>query len=166
MQENEREARLPIVVDPSTDRVIRLLIESYQLVGRLYASGNTNSIVTATDTKIGLATKDFAFGITADTTNSRLTIQKPGKYFVCANVYYSVTTADKFYKVMIFKNGLVVSQAQYHSSPTSGLALHVSDIVNLVKDDYLELYTHHNAGVDQNVNSGQSLTYIAAHFIR
>lgn len=128
---------------------------------RVKATGNT-TVPTTTLTKLSLQTEDY--DVLKEFGSSRFTAKKTGYYLVCGAVYYPDITADKLYKALIYKNG--TSGTEYghtvvHSSNTGTMIIPVSDIIDLDKDDYLELYSYHNAGINRTV--GTNLTFIAIH---
>ena len=95
------------------------------------------------------------------TTNYRFTAKKSGYYQVNGAVYFATTVADKRYAAKIYKNGAVYSQVTVHSSNTGLIGIPISDIIPLNTADYVELWARHDAGENQSVTNGATLTYLS-----
>ena len=96
-------------------------------------------------------------------TNFRFTAKREGYYQVNGVVNYVSPVADKRFEIAIRKNGSEVSKVRIHSSIASPVGGCVSDIIHLKKDDYLELFTFHTAGVDETIYANTTLTYMTIH---
>ncbi len=134
---------------------------SSDINARSYGTGVT-SIVTGTPTKLTLQSNSFNNGVTWDSTNNRLQIITAGQYLITALVTYTNTTDAKGYQTLVYKNGGEIMAANMMASAAGGAVSPVStDIQTLATNDYLELYTFHNAGVNQTVGSTTEQTYLA-----
>lgn len=128
---------------------------------RSYGSGVT-TINDITNTKLTLATNDFANGVTWDSGNNRLTILTAGQYLIIGSVAYNNTTADKQYIVEVYKNGSVLIQSDAQSAFTGNyLSITTTDIQTLAANDYLELYTYQQSGVSQTIDANTKFTYLS-----
>jgi len=95
------------------------------------------------------------------TTDNRFVAKQSGYYQINGAVYFATTVAAKRYAAKICKNGAVYSQVTNHSSNTGLIGVMVSDIIWLDTDDYLELWARHDAGENQSVTNGATLTYLS-----
>lgn len=122
-------------------------------------AGTAQNIASVSWTKVQLNTENFdTLGEFDSTTNYRFTVKVEGRYFISTTVVYdndlNNVVADKIYRIAIYKNGTSISSFITHSSHAGHLGVAVSDLVKLVKNDYIEIYTYHNAGVTQTIGVG------------
>lgn len=122
-------------------------------------AASTQSIADVTNTKVVIDSADIAgLNLTFDSVNNRFTCLAPGNYVATGSVVYNTVTDNKLYIAKIFKNGSQYSQNYFvpgGTGPTSpALSVVISDLVNLVIGDYVELYTFHNSGLSESLASG------------
>ena len=132
---------------------------------RAYPSA-TATITNLTATKVVLNTEDFdEQGEFDSTTNYRFTVKREGYYLIIGHILYeSNIVVDKVYIVSIYKNGSELDRFYNQSSlATQHLSAEVTTILKLKTDDYIELFTTHNAGSDQTLSSGSKDVYLAIH---
>lgn len=124
--------------------------------------GSGHSISDNTETIVHLNTKTYTEkGITADTVNYRFTALTAGKYLVCANLRYNTVVANKLYDGYICVNGNATSYGRVQTVLTNGIQIVVSDIVDLLPGDYVDLRTYQNSGGSSSVYPGTSYSYMS-----
>jgi len=113
-------------------------------------SADQDDIVTNSPTKILLDTEIYDVG--GDFASNKFTAPVDGYYYVSGSVSYENGTvvANKSYGVKIYVDGALYNGMQnfVHASHTAWLECHVSGVVYLTAGQYIELYTHHYAGVN------------------
>jgi len=118
--------------------------------GLLGAPGNqTNS--STSNIKITLNTGGLSNNVTLDTNNSRLTLQRSGKYLCQGQISWSASASGGAWTpvIMVYKNGSQLLQAQWlHEVYNAGYArtITIDRIVDLSGGDYLELWWNQNQG--------------------
>jgi len=133
---------------------------------RAYLDGNQNNIPTSTHTKVLLNTASY--DPSSMFANSKFTIQVAGYYLVTAALVYESLSviANKRYLVMIWKNGAVTSSANNQAAYVDSVGATVLDVLSCAVDDYIELYTWHNAGVNTpDVQGVDGLTFMSVHLL-
>jgi len=121
---------------------------------------SAQSIPSATETKVVLDSESYDKQNEFDpATNYRFTATKAGYYMVCGHVYYNTTVADKFLVAICKKNGTTVRSMATQTSGTGEGGAQFADIIYLAANDYIELWTYHNFGVDKDLNR----TALAVH---
>jgi len=88
----------------------------------------------------------MANGETYDIYFSRFTAKEAGIYMVAAELTWKSVADGKHFAVIIYKNGVRVSQSYAHSGSTGYYALSVLASESLEANDYIELYAAHWAG--------------------
>ena len=121
---------------------------------------SSQSISNSTATKVQLDSEIFDSDGTYDnSSNYRFTPAVAGKYHVTAKVNYADASADdKYEEVYIYKNGSSVHSHRTRTVGSTGRdkSTEVNAIVDLDADDYVEVYTQHNAGSSVNINGGSN----------
>jgi len=133
---------------------------------RAYLSANQEDISHNTSTKVLL--NGTSFDPSSIFAANKFTIKVPGYYYTTGHIRYlkASVVADKAYYVGIWKNGAAIIWHGVHASLTSKVDANVTDCVHLNVDDYLELYAHHEAGVDTiDVEAGSDKTFFTAHLL-
>jgi len=94
---------------------------------------------------------------------SRFTATVAGAFVVLAGIGYYPTVADKYYDLLIYKNGSALQNTRLHSSGAAinSVILFGGDIIPMAINDYLELWTYHNAAVAQNTTAHASRTFFS-----
>lgn len=87
------------------------------------------------------------------------TAKKPGEYRVSANVYWSGSSVLGP-TIMIYKNGAVYSRVDYSGS-TNERSTHISDIVNLVRGDTIDIRVIQTSGGSVNIGGSTGYTTIS-----
>lgn len=128
--------------------------------------GSTQDIVSGDFTKVNLDTITFDPQSIFNSTLHRIIIPIPGYYLIVGSINYKEVTADRAYRLDVYKNGAGhYLYGYWHSSITGYITLKASDILHLDKNDYLELYTRHGAGVNQEISSGSIYTFMSIHLL-
>jgi len=132
-----------------------------------YLGTDQNDITSGTATKVQLDTESYDPGSHFDpTTNYRFTVPEAGYYQIIGCIAYKNIVADKQYGCFIRKNGSNIFQPLLHSSHNAFLMVTATDIQYLAKDDYIELFCYHNAGVNTvDIASGSHRTYLSIHIL-
>src|SRR3989344_5374149 len=115
------------------------------------------SIPTGVFTKINFDTEEFDVGNIADVTTTgsgRITIKKAGKYLVAGQFYIAVASINKIAK--IYKNGVAYSTSAVIVTGNTGVP-NVTDVLDLISGDYIELIVYQDTGSAQNVQVGLEL---------
>lgn len=133
---------------------------------RAYLATADQTIGTGSATKVALNAEDYDIMAEFDsTTNYRFTAKKKGHYIIIGSVNYKDPVADKIVSAYIYKNGSVVTENSVHTSSTSGITVMVADILSLDAGDYIELYTEHNTGANEDIEAVSSRTFLSIHKI-
>ena len=100
-------------------------------------------------------------GNSFDTSNNRFTAPETATYFLSTHLQCDDLDDTDFFEVLYYRNGLIsnfdfaghssrnyltTTYASGSSQNTSGA---ISTIINLQKDDYIEVYARHNQGSNQ-----------------
>lgn len=120
---------------------------------------SSQSIPSATETKILLATEDY------DTNNnfasSRFTATVAGYYQVNGVVYYLTAEAGFFFQLYFKKNGSGFAAAAAQGTTGQDLAPSLSDIVFLTVGDYIEMYTYQNTAGSKSISASTVETFMS-----
>jgi hypothetical protein len=135
------------------------LTVSDQPGARGFKSASTQTISDATFTKITLD------GETFDNDNefadSKYTAAVAGTYLIVGQVFYTTTVNTAVYRSVIYVNGASVQETQVQAAGTNNTTCLSMHIAKLSATDYVELYTYHNAGVNQTVYNSSVTTSLA-----
>jgi len=117
--------------------------------GLLGAPGNQTNASTSF-IKVTLNTGGLANNVTLDTTNSRLIVQRSGKYLCQGQITRSASNSGGAWTpvIAIYKNGVSLFQAAYlHESYNSGYSqtITIDRIIELNIGDYVELWWNQNS---------------------
>jgi len=129
----------------------------------MYAA-TSQTIPTGSFTKITLDTVAFDVQGEADTTNSRITFTKDGKYLVIGQVRHSLsTTVTDQIIAAVYKNGADVTPCIWNviSAETIYPTPNAAGLIDVVAGDYIELYTYQYTGADQ-ATQASARTFLAA----
>jgi len=130
----------------------------------VYRTGGGQTIAPGAPVKIQLN------GVTSDSegdfdavTNFRYTARRPGTVFVVLAAFINVPELDRDYKIMIYKQGAVVKQANLHGR-SGGAAynrtVYVGAWVYLDQADRIEAYIETNQAGNNTVNAGAIDTFM------
>lgn len=110
--------------------------------------------------KVLLDTSNFNSGLTADlVTNHRITIVRPGVYWVSGQVYFTGGTASgNILQAFVYKNGASVANARIHATAASDIIVPVGALLTLAATDYLELFAS-KSGNDSTFYSSADATF-------
>jgi hypothetical protein len=128
---------------------------------------STQSVATATFTKIQLQAEEFDTASCFDsTTNYRFTPNVAGYYQVSGCVGYALSA--KIVLTSVYKNGTIFKRGvQSGAAADSGWFSTVSVLVYLNgSTDYVELYGYQDRGVSNNTSNAAELTYFQAFLAR
>jgi hypothetical protein len=149
-----------VVSDGSNWRIVN---EKVSISASAYRN-TTQSISTATVTKVQLASESWDYGSLFDsTTNYRFTVPRTGRYAIFGVSGYS--NASGIAATYIYKNGAIAALATCAAGTATLIQPAIATQLELAKDDYLELYTYHTTGTSQNTRTGpenvsMSVTYL------
>lgn len=156
-------SKIPYHVHNGTDSPLVVGVGS-SINGKVSGT-STTTIANLTETKLTPTTKEFANGITWDATNYRFVIITPGQYQINAQVAWSSVTAEKLYYTGIAKNGAMTNGVygffQAGANATNVECYAMSDILNLVAGDYIELHCEQTSGGNQTVYNNPNITYLS-----
>lgn len=137
-----------------------------QSAARAYLSASAQTISTGTATKVTLDGETYdTRGEFDSTTNYRFTATYAGKYLVTGSIDYNNPADAKLYALYFYVNGTAVSKYSTNASQTGGINITFTDILSLSANDYVEMYTEHNAGVDETIDNDSARTFMAIHKI-
>lgn len=136
----------------------------------VYLGTDQTGVANNTATKITWDTESFDIGGNFDsTTNRRFTAPRAMRLYVYAQADITQNVADNDrIDLMIYVNGSPVRIARDRSRGTNGSRVQVSDILNLAKGDYVEIFALAGevAGSGTHtISSGSSATYFVGHEI-
>lgn len=119
-------------------------------VTRIKASSTQNITTTAT-TKITLDTVMSNNVGAADTSNSRINILESGSYDIALSAYITGYTANEAYSLLLYKNGSLLT-SKFKESDNTSFNFTFTETLDLVKGDYLEMYSQSTADTNYNVS--------------
>jgi hypothetical protein len=113
---------------------------------------STQSIATATNTKVQLSSETFdPSGVFDNATNYRFLPTTAGKYQINATVGITGLGDGKYLTCQIWKNGALYSQTQINNGAATDASFSHVDLVDMNgSSDYVELYISHNHGSNLN----------------
>jgi len=130
----------------------------------VFREGSTQSIPSATVTKVQLNSEKFDQLGEFDTTNPnyKFTATDAGYYVICFSAGFRPTlTADKKFLVMLYVNGASAAETMLHSSHNDYVGGGNAIVYYLNQNDYLELFVFHNSGAAVNLDYTNELTFLA-----
>ena len=126
--------------------------------------GSSQSITTATYTKVNLNTEIFDSLGEFDTANHKFTATEAGYYLISASLAWDSYVADHEVLLALYKNGAIIARAnQAQTATTNAIIICASQIVYLAANDYIELYARHTFGADTSLVEGDGYTHMAIH---
>ena len=70
------------------------------------------------------------------------------------------------YEARIYRSGTQKIRVIAHSSGTGDVSIHVSDILYLTADQYIELFAYHNAGVNTvDIVGDDKYTFLSIYYL-
>jgi hypothetical protein len=129
----------------------------YGFIGaRATRTTDMTGIVTATPTVVafnGTDSYDTDGFHDPVTNNSRMTIPAGlgGKYLITASVTWDTSTAGALRSTIIFKNGAIAGSFS-RTAPASYAAQSVSDILDLIPGDYIEIQVNQDSGSNRTLS--------------
>lgn len=128
------------------------------------ALSTTQTIDATTVTKIALDSETYDPGNNFDNiTNYRFTIPKAGFYLIAAGIRVDALADAKTFELYVYKNGVLILREDNSASVASTLSVTLTDIMQLIAGDYIELYCRHNDGGGRNLLATD--TYLAVHLL-
>ncbi len=130
----------------------------------VHKNGTDQTISTDTDTVVTWSTEDFdnssAFAL------NRFTPDVPGKYSLNASVMYASAIDQGYYRIRLKKNGSLIKQVAVRASGTGAFSINISTEVSANGvDDYFEISTEHDSGVDKVLSGNSANTYFSGCMI-
>jgi len=116
----------------------------------------SQTISSNTWTKVNFDTEHYDPGNNFDTTNKRFTAPVAGYYLITSLIGYSSVQDQKRYISAIYQNGSRIKTFYTVASGTTNAYCSLSAIVYLDANDYVEIWTYHDATASQSLD-GQSL---------
>lgn len=115
----------------------------------------SQTISTATHTKVQLATEDYDINSTFDNaTNYRHTPTVAGRYFYVGDILLQTPADQALLICEIYKNGSVAKQAVIPASGTANVVITCMTTLSMNgSTDYVELYVYHESGSNRNILS-------------
>jgi len=115
-----------------------------------YLSADQLNLTDNLAVKVLLDTEDYDIGSNFDTANNKFVCPVAGYYFISGKCLYKNGTvvADKIWYTRLHKNEVLMDFIILHSSSTEAIIVVCEGIYHLAKDDYIELYARHTAGVN------------------
>lgn len=152
----------PILTPEDTQTLIQF-INKYQKARkfRAYVNG-AQTITQALLTKIKFDTITFDNQNCFNSANNRFIAREDGFYLVTSLITYNGGDAGSQVQSYIYKNGSSVSNVAI-SQPTAGnvLGILIVDIIQLKKNDYIEIWTYHNSAAGKPLLTGSAYNYLS-----
>jgi len=125
--------------------------------------GSTQTISTASGTKLNFNTESYDTGSNYDTSNYRFTPTTAGKYLVTTSVRLSGAVTITNVQLYIYKNGSVYNRSTQGFNGDSGPMITNTDTVEMNgSSDYIEMYFYHNQGSNLDISGSAQNTYFNA----
>lgn len=122
--------------------------------------GSTQTISTASATKLNFDTESYDTGSNYDTSNYRFTPTTAGKYLVTTSVRLSGAVTITNVQLYIYKNGSVYNRSTQGFNGDSGQMITNTDTVEMNgSSDYIEMYFYHNQGSNLDISGSAQNTY-------
>lgn len=132
----------------------------------VYLGTSQTDITSGVITKVQLDTEIYDPNSRFDTSNYKFVVVKEGYYMINTKVTWSASVVDKKYTSFIYKNGVADTRSIQHSSRVDNLDILNVNILYLDKNDYVELFTLHNEGVNTpDILAGKNNTYMQVHLL-
>ena len=125
--------------------------------------GSTQTISTASITKLNFDTESYDIGSNYDTSNYRFTPTTAGKYLVTASVRLNGAVTITNVQLYINKNGSVYNRSTQGFNGDSSPMITNTDTVEMNgSSDYIEMYLYHNQGSNLDISGSAQSTYFNA----
>ena len=102
-----------------------------------------------------------------DSTANRFTAKKVGYYLITCQLLLDRSVDDKYFKLVIYKNGAQEAQSTYRTTGTGAQGINITDILSLATGDYIEIYFYQNTGAsiytDSMTGANGDSCYLAIH---
>ena len=109
---------------------------------------------------LGVTTTDTNNMHNPNTNSSRITIKQKGRYLVNAQISFGSVVANRRYSCLLYKDGSEYRLQRTHTAETGLTVIQGSWVIELDEDDYIELATWHNAGVNQTVENVRTMLQV------
>jgi len=137
---------------------------------RAYLGTRQSDITSDSWVKVNIDTESYDIGNNFDTANKKYVAPINGYYLISGSVTYmgSQIPADRRFIIGIYKNAGLIISAQNQSSCQRELSIHITDVIYLAKDDYIELYTYADTdGANiQDIAEGTAYTWITINLLQ
>ncbi|MBA7522237.1 hypothetical protein ES705_14355 [subsurface metagenome] len=130
----------------------------YLLDSQLMTSGETEKILWDT----AFYDNDSNFDLV---TNHRFVAKVAGVYHVSAQLTFGGMMPEKICKTLLYKNDVNVRLNKVNFYLANSIYVPVSGDIELVVDDYLEVWGFHDAGIQRSISSYIMDTYFNIHQI-
>lgn len=126
------------------------------------------AVATGTDTKVTWATELFDFSDDFDiATNERFTCTIPGTYALSGCARWNTVVDQVLIATRIYKNGAVLHSSEgLTAGAGAGQGRVISANVDLVVNDYVELFAHQQTGANRDINGSADLTWFTGTRVR
>ena len=122
--------------------------------------GATQTISTASGTKLNFNTESYDTGSNYDTSNYRFLPTTAGKYLITASVRLSGAVTITNVQLYIYKNGSMYNRnTQGFNGDSSPMITNTDTIEMNGSSDYIEMYFYHNQGSNLDISGSVSNTY-------
>ncbi len=122
--------------------------------------GASQTISTASATKLNFNTESYDTGSNYDTSNYRFTPTTAGKYLITASIRLSGSVTATNCQLYLYKNGSVYNRSTQGFNGDSSPMLTNTDTVEMNgSSDYIEIYFYHNVGSNLDVSGSVQNTY-------
>lgn len=95
-----------------------------------------------------------------DLDTDRYTAITSGKRLAICNFYWSVTVANKIFKVCIYKNGILLKGKDYQAATAATLSTEIGAVVDMAVNDYLQFYIYQSSTGNLNLSMTKEQTYL------
>ena len=121
-----------------------------------YAPSGSQSIGSASQTKVNFSTEFFDTDGKYDNSAMRFTPTVAGKYLITAGLSFAVTGDRNYIIIFIYKNGSELLKSINRSPNVDDNGVVISGLVDLDADDYVEIYAKQNTGSNQTITGSNS----------
>tara|TARA_R100001198_G_scaffold80651_1_gene53250 strand:- start:494 stop:892 length:399 start_codon:yes stop_codon:yes gene_type:complete len=122
--------------------------------------GATQTISTASGTKLNFNTESYDTDSNYDTSNYRFTPTTSGKYLITASIRLSGGVTATNCQLYIYKNGSVYNRSTQGFNGDSSPMITNTDTVEMNgSSDYIEIYFYHNVGSNLDISGSVQNTY-------
>ena len=127
---------------------------------RAYLNTTQTGAVTGAFTKVNMSSESYDTNNEYNTTLYRYVVTSAGFYHIDAQITFTNIVANKRYYVSIYKNNVALNYAVNQSGgDTNFITVNSSDMYQLAVNDYIEMFAHHQAGINVDILGDSSGIY-------